>query len=275
MFTTAPALAQNNDYSFTIELQGPDRPLTAAYSIQLLDVGNRNIIATAFGNTAGDFSFRGVPRGDYLARVVDGGGYVVREEMVIVDGLSPSIQLGALESRHTLAGTGTVSVRQLLKPPAKPAIKAFMESQKYSKAERYQDAAIALERAIKLSPEFAEAHTNLAAQYLRLSQFEKAREQATLGMDIAGPNIRDLTNLAIAEWALGRTTQALQFAQAALRLDQRALGAHYIVGSLLVSSPNTLREGMHHLELAAEKLSSAAQKLAACREALARNAITH
>src|SRR3954453_21802754 len=71
MFTTAPALAQNNDYSFTIELQGPDRPLTAAYSIQLLDVGNRNIIATAFGNTAGDFSFRGVPRGDYLARVVD------------------------------------------------------------------------------------------------------------------------------------------------------------------------------------------------------------
>ena len=144
-----------------------------------------------------------------------------------------------------------------------------MEAQKLSKAGRYQDAAIALEKAIKVSPTFAEAHTNLAVQYLRLGQLEKAREQAGLGMEIAGPNIRDLTNLAVAEWSLGRKTEALQFARAALRLDQRALGAHYVVGSLLVLNPNTLLEGLHHLELAAEKLPSAAQKLAIYRRTAA------
>jgi len=80
-----------------------------------------------------------------------------------------------------------------------------------------------LEKAIKLSPDFAEAHTNLAAQYMRLSEFEKAYEQARIGLEIAGPNIRDLTNLAAAEWALGRSIEALDHARAALHLDQRAL----------------------------------------------------
>ena len=56
---------------------------------------------------------------------------------------------------------------------------------------------------VKLSPEFAEAHTNLAAQYLRLGQYEQARGQSTLAMEIAGRNTRDLTNLATAVLALG------------------------------------------------------------------------
>jgi tetratricopeptide (TPR) repeat protein len=229
---------------------------------------DRTIVATAFGDTLGGFAFRGVPGGNYIPRVVDGSAYVVREEMITLDGVSPSIQLGAPEPRRTSAEAGSVSMRQLRNPPSTAATKAFMQSQKYSKAERYQEAAVALEKAIELSPVFAEAHTNLAAQYLRLGQFEKARQQGTLGMEIAGPNIKDLTNLAVAAWALGRPAEALKLAQAALRLDQRALGAQYIVGSLLVLSPNTLREGMHHLELAAEKFPSAAQKLAACRQTL-------
>jgi tetratricopeptide (TPR) repeat protein len=157
----------------------------------------------------------------------------------------------------------------LLHRPSKAAIKAFTESQKYSEAGHYQDAASALERAIRLSPDFAEAHTNLAAQYLRLGQFEQSRDQSKLGMEIAGPNMHDLTNLATAEWALGRAADALGYAQAAIRLDQRAMGAHYIAGSLLILNPDTIREGIHHLEIAAEKFPTAARKLATCRQAVA------
>jgi tetratricopeptide (TPR) repeat protein len=116
---------------------------------------------------------------------------------------------------------------------------------------------------------FAEAHTNLAAQYLRLGKFDMAREQAKLAMEISGPNTKDLTNLAAASWAVGQAVDALKFARAAVRLDQRALGAQYIMGSILVLSPKTLREGMRHLELAAEKFPSAAQKLATYRQTVA------
>lgn len=266
VLTAAPAPAQNSDYSFRIELQGQNPVMVADYSIQLLHMGNRTIVATALGDTLGEFSFRGLTGGRYAARVIDGSGYVVREEIVTLDGVSPSVQLAPPRSQRTPEGAASVSVRQLLNPPSKTAVKAFTQSQKYSEEGQYQDAAVALERAIKLSPDFAEAHTNLAAQYLRLGEFERAHEQASLAMEIAGPNIRDLTNLAAAAWALGRNAEALAYARAALRLDQRALGAHYIVGSLLVLSPATLREGLHHLEIAAEKFPSAAQKVAAHRQ---------
>ncbi len=271
VLAAAPAPAQNTDYTFRIELQGQNPILVADYSIQLLDMSNRTIVATSFGDTVGGFSFRGIPGGRYVARVVDGSGYVVREEIVTLDGVSPSVQLAGHGPQRTPQGAGSVSVRQLLNPPSKAAIKAFTESQKYSKAGQYQDAAVALEKAIKLSPDFAEAHTNLAAQYLRLGEFQRAQEQARLGMEIAGPNIYDLTNLATVAWALGRNAEALDYARAALRLDQRALGAHYIVGSLLVLNPDTMREGLRHLEIAAEKFPSAAQKVAAHRPTSAGN----
>lgn len=266
---TSPAQAQNNNYSFTIELQGENPLLVGDYSIQLLDMRDRTVVATAFGDTLSGFEFRGVPNGYYLARVVDGSKSVVGEEMITLDGVSPSIQLGALQPQRKSSGGGTVSMRQLLNPPSKAATKAFTQAQKYSKDGKYQEAAVALEKAIELSPKFAEAHTNLAAQYLRLGQFEKAREQSKLGMEIAGPNTKDLTNLAAASWAVGQAVDAFNYAQAAIRLDQRALGAQYIVGSILVLNPKTLREGMQHLELAAEKFPSAAQKLAACRQTVA------
>jgi tetratricopeptide (TPR) repeat protein len=267
--TTSPAQAQNNNYSFTIELQGENSSLVVDYSIQLLDMRDRTIIATAFGDTLGGFAFRGVSAGRYIARVMDGNAFVVREETITLDGVSPSIQLGAPEPQRKSAGGGTVSMQQLMNPPSKAAIKAFTQSQKYSTAGNYQEAAVALEKAIKLSPKFAEAHTNLAAQYLRLGKFEMAREQAKLAMEISGPNTKDLTNLAAASWAVGQAVDALNFARAAVRLDQRALGAQYIMGSILVLSPKTLREGMRHLELAAEKFPSAAQKLATYRQTVA------
>ena len=68
---------------------------------------------------------------------------------------------------------------------------------------------------------------------------------------------------------LGRRVEALDHARAAPRLDQRALGAQYVVGSFLVLGPDTIREGAHHLELTAEKSPSAAQPLAEFRQTLA------
>ncbi len=268
IFTAALAPAQNREYSVKIELQNQNPLVLADYSIQLLD-SNRTLVATAFGDTLGAFSFRGIQSGHYLARLVDGTGYVVREEMVTLDGVSRSVELMAPQPQQAHAAAASISMRQLRNPPSKAAMKAFVASQKYSEAAQNQQAATALEKAIKLSPEFAEAHTNLAAQYMRLGEFKKAYEQATLGMEIAGPNTKDLTNLAAAAWALGRTAEALDRAQAAIRLDQGAMGAHYIVGSLLIGRPATVQEGLHHLELAAEKFPSAAQKLAVIRQTLA------
>jgi tetratricopeptide (TPR) repeat protein len=64
--------------------------------------------------------------------------------------------------------SGTISVRELQHPPSRKAYNAIVQAQKFSEAGDFAKAAGWLEKAIALSPDFADGHTNLGAQYIRL-----------------------------------------------------------------------------------------------------------
>jgi tetratricopeptide (TPR) repeat protein len=178
------------------------------------------------------------------------------------------INLPGLPKRSRPTGE-RISLRQLQNPPSKNAIKAFIEGLRYSEAGQFEKAATALEKAVQLSPAFADAHTNLGAQYLRLRRYEQAIEEAQRAMEAGSPNIHDLCNRGLAEWALGRPADAMRSAEQALRLDSRAIAANYIVGSLMSLNPETLPIAIRHLEIAAEKSPSAARNLVQARQLLA------
>jgi tetratricopeptide (TPR) repeat protein len=118
-----------------------------------------------------------------------------------------------------------------------------------------------LEKAIRISPEFAAAHTNLAVQYFRLDRVEESIAESERAIQIAGPDPRNLCNLASAQARLERYAEAEKSARAALRLDAGYVKANLILGSVLTHEPATRGEGVKHLQKAAAEYSSARQLL--------------
>jgi tetratricopeptide (TPR) repeat protein len=125
-----------------------------------------------------------------------------------------------------------------------------------------------LEKATRLSPEWPDAHTNLAAQYIRLGRFEEAIAEAKRAVELGKPNGVDLGNMAYAEFQLHRRDEAIEAAREGLRADASSPKLHYILGTILAMDRRTLPEAISHLELAAKTLSSAQKTLAAARQAL-------
>ena len=138
-------------------------------------------------------------------------------------------------------------------------MKSFLAAQKYSESKQPAKAVKELEKAVRISPEFAEAHTNLAANYLRLGHFEEAVKESNRAMEIASETVPNLCNRALAEWGLQRYEDAMRSAERALQLDGSARTAHFVLGSLLARDPKTRQEGIQHLERIAS-VNAAAKK---------------
>ena len=79
-------------------------------------------------------------------------------------------------------------------------------------------------------------------------------------MEIAGPNPRDLLNLAYTLVQLERLPEAAESARQALAIDRNCAPAHDMLGAILAINPQTRAEGIAHLEVAAKTMDSAARR---------------
>jgi tetratricopeptide (TPR) repeat protein len=168
--------------------------------------------------------------------------------------------------------SGPVSVTQLQHPPARKAFGAFMAAQRFSEAGQFEKAAAELEKAIRISPEYAEAYTNLAAQHARMGRYAEAIGDATRAMQLTKPNAIDLSNLAYAQYMLKRYGEAVESARTAVRLDPASDKAQYLLGTLLVMRRSTLREGVAHLQRALPSIPAARTNLDLARRQLEKEA---
>ena len=211
----------------------------------------------------GSFEFRDIPNGDYTLHVTGPFGLTLCQQFVTIHDHMPEldVRLPERESHGAGAGAATVSVKQLVHPPDKKAVHAFESALRLSSAGKYDDAVSELEKAIRISPEFAAAHTNLAVQHFRLGRFEESIAESARAIQIGGPDPRNLCNLASAQARLHRFAAAEKSARAALRLDSSFLKANLILGSVLTNHPATRGEGIIHLEKAAAEFASARQFL--------------
>jgi len=191
--------------------------------------------------TDGSFEFLDIAFGDYVLRVTDGFGLTVCQKFVTIRDHMPELDVRLPERESNGAGTGaaTVSVTQLMHPPDKKAVQAFKSALRFSSAGKYENALSELEKAIHISPEFAEAHSNLAVQYFRMGRFEESIAESAQAIQIGGPDPLNLCNLAAAQAQLRRFAEAEKLARAALRLDSDYLKANLVLGSILVNEPAT------------------------------------
>jgi len=227
------------------------------YRVELEDMNRHGETYSAYPRMDGEFELRHISAGEYQLRLTTLQGEVVHQEFVSVNSMAPNVSLNLSAPRRAPSAPGTISITQLRHPPDRKAIQSFAAAQKFAASGNPEKAAEELQKAVSISPEFADAYTNLAAQHMRLHRFQEAVDEMNRAIAIAGPNALRLTNLAFAQINLSLVPEALANVRAALRLDSSYAQAHLILGSILAGDRRTLSEAIPHLERAAEIFPSA------------------
>jgi tetratricopeptide (TPR) repeat protein len=167
--------------------------------------------------------------------------------------------------------SGTISVSQLRQPIQKSALRSFRASQKLFERGDYERAVHELKNAIAASPGYAEAYSSLAAVHIKMRLNGQALTEIAKALSIAGPNARDLSNMALAYFSLERYGDSADAARWALRLEPNYDPAHYVLGATLAKDRRTMPESLPHLERAARTLPSAKAVLMIVQKALSRD----
>lgn len=209
----------------------------------------------------GSFVLRELPRGDYLLRIVGRTGGVLKEEYVSANEHMTAVEVNLPRQQPTAPG-GPISIRELRNPPSAKAVRAAAAAQRFAHDGAPARAVSELQKAIRLSPDYAAAHSNLGAEYIRLKNYEAARREITKALEIAGPNAVDLCNLAFLDTAEYHFADALQEVRAAIRADPANGNAHYVLGALLTMDNRTKAEGIRELQTAAQTVPGAREMLA-------------
>ena len=267
LFLTAVGDAQPQEASkVRIELTTGQELVGPRYACLLEDLHSHQRFGVADLQADSAFSFHQVPYGDYQIVITDAGGAELHQQLLTVNQQNMVVSVTLPKPNIQRPPSGPVSMAQLLHPPAAKAISAAEAGERFAESGEYRRAAVELEKAIRISPDFAEAYTNLAAQHIRLGEFEQAVQELEHAMTIAKPGPVQLCNLAFAQLQLKRYDEATESARASLRLDRDYVKAHYLLGVLLARDRRTLPEAIPHLERAAKELPSAEAVLERARK---------
>ena len=213
----------------------------------------------------GGFEFRGVPIGEYTLIITDLQGNTLHQQFVSIHEHMNELVIMLPDSGGGQSLPGKVSVTQLMHPPDKKAVQAFRAAARFSESGNNDSAIAELEKAVRITPDFAEAHTNLAVQYIRRNRLVQGAAEARRAMEIGGPDPINLCNLGFVQYQLRQYSDAEASARAALRLDSGYLQANLVLGSVLALNRATWAEAIVHLEKAATRFASAQKTLDAIR----------
>jgi tetratricopeptide (TPR) repeat protein len=115
--------------------------------------------------------------------------------------------------------TAVVSLRELQHPiPRKAAQKAY-DAQKLTKANKLPQAIAKLEEAIRIAPEYRDAHWNLGGLYGKLGRSSEARDQFLKALEIGPAASPIYFNLALLSLDEHKYVDARKWAAKALELD--------------------------------------------------------
>jgi Flp pilus assembly protein TadD len=134
----------------------------------------------------------------------------------------------------------TISVHELLVPAG--AVKEFQRSLKAVHSGDFQSAAEHLQKAIRIDPNFVQAHNNLGASYMQLSQYESAVSEFQRAIEL-DPGIQETRrNLGLGLFLLRRYREAEVAARQALQLDPQRNSARYTLGRILAAEGSSSAE---------------------------------
>jgi len=237
-------------------------PVVYGYTVQLYDLGRHSTISTSEIRSNGEFEFHQMPYGSYLVTVTNARGETVYQGSVNVGGPPGAFIIRLPDDEKPRPGSGTISVKQLQHPPARKAFEALLAAQRFAETGNNEKAVDSIERAIAISPDYADAWVNLGARHIGMGRYLQAIVETRHAIELAGPSAMTLGNIAFAQSLLGSQTEARQSAEEALRLKPDDAHAHYVLGLVLYLTHGSNQEAVRHLQLAAPTIPGARETLA-------------
>jgi hypothetical protein len=238
------------------------QPNVSGYTVELYDIGRHSTISTSEIRSDGEFEFLQMPYGSYLVTVTNARGESVYQGNLNVGGQPGPFIIRLPKEATARPGSGTISVKQLQHPPTRKAYDALLAAQKFGETGDYDKAVESIERAIAISPDYADAWLNLGARHIGMGRYQQGIAETRHAIELAGPSPMTLSNIAFAQALLGSRDEARQSAEEALRLKPDDAHANYIFGLILYMAHASDREALRHLQLAAPTIPSARDLLA-------------
>ena len=208
------------ELSFSGEIQSNgSTPLNTLW-VELYDPRNHVVVERTAVSSDGSFRLdQGSADSSYTIRVVTAPRETPLVEEPRPIGMGNSLVLHLPDQKTTQPPAGSVSLHQLQHPIPKQAIRAVMESQRYSEAHDTESAIAKLEQAIRIAPAFREAHANLGVQYARADRLDEAVAQFDAALEIGPPDVLIYSNLALALLTLKQYKKGEEFARKAVALE--------------------------------------------------------
>jgi tetratricopeptide (TPR) repeat protein len=148
-----------------------------------------------------------------------------------------------------------ISVSELRIPPK--AAKELQRSRKAYDTGDYLASNDHLEKALRIYPQFFEAHYDLGVNYVCLGQYEQALAQYQAALEI-DPSRADAHNgLALALSFLARYPEAETAARRALELDPAPLNYRFLLGRAIIAQGRITPEAMTLLQQSQAKFPAA------------------
>ena len=252
-------LAPNNSQSTSCEIWGQivgsARLLQEGLEIELADrapgkqrtVNKQRVRVLANGN----FEFHPVPTGDYQFRVLDRSGDIVLEQVKSVTGKNDFVLLIVHDPKAQLVLRNTVSLSALQHKVPKRAWDGFRAAQKARASGDTQSSIEHLQNALVLDPEFAEAHSDLAAIYAGVGRVDEALEHARSAFSL-NPQLPEAgCNFALLLVSQKRYQEAETTARRLLSGQSYLPLVHGVLAVSLIEQVKNIDEGLEHLREAA------------------------
>ena len=160
------------------QIAGSPRILQEGLTVEVADLDGK-VKQKARARIDGNFDFNSaIAPGSYQFRVTTITGVRVLEQAKVIGGASGFVFLVVRDPSKELAAANTVSFAALQHKTPQRAWNEFREAQK-SAAGGTREAFIQhLQEALRIDPDFAEAHSDLAAIYAQTGRMEEALEHA-------------------------------------------------------------------------------------------------
>lgn len=254
-------------------VRGCARAQDASFHDLRVELHNRQSLHHAYSSDVrydGTFEIRDVADGMYEAQVTNLRGTVLKRTIHSVNSTSGSPELRIELPCAEKQTTGGVSLRRLSHKPPKKAVNALRKAGDAQVKGDLPAWEKHLREAVRLDPEFFEAHNNLGAFLARANRNEEALAEFHAALEIDPQSAPVLNNVSAALLNLRQPREAETYARKALAADPLSPQGHYLLGVALVKQNQFTEEAADHLRDSTPAFPNARQVEAAVRQRIRR-----
>ena len=235
------------------QVAGDTRRLQDGLDIELIgrDKGSKQKVHIS---SSGNFDFQAVPAGAYQFRVIDSTGAVIREQSELLGNKQNFVLILIPDPRSEGSARNTVSFAALQHKTPSRAWDAFHAAQKAGGAGDIEKCIQRLNEALSTDPDFAEAHSDLAARYAKMGRMDEALQHAQTAFNLNSALPEAGCNFALLLVSLKRYPEAELVARRLLSGSSYLPELHGVLAISLIGQQGNLGEAFDHLRQAAGEI---------------------